>query len=190
MASTHELSLNASSPIKVPHCKRPTHRRPEANDVLKCRCGLPAEFIVDPPVPTMHRSVCRQVCLGKHLYHCKANFLHSLLISPEFTLYYQRNCDHDVWMKRSLTNTEKAIVICKLQASVNNLKSTALEQAVAIWELNEVNVRLRSDLTQSQRVSNVWMMTACVMTIMLAVSGWVYLAWRQLCPCHGFAWCK
>ena len=155
MAYTHELLSNASSPIKVPHCERPTHLLHEANDVIKCRCGLPAEFIVDPPVPKMCRSICHEVCPGKHSYHCKTNFLHSLLISPEFTLYYQRNCDHDVWMKRSLTNTKKAIVICKLQASVNKLKGTVLEKAIAIRELNEVNVRLTSDLTQSQRVSNV-----------------------------------
>jgi len=46
-----------------------------------------------------------------------------------------------------MTNIEKAIVICKLQASVNKLKGTILEKAVAIQELNKVNVRLTSDLT-------------------------------------------
>ena len=62
---------------------------------------------------------------------------------------------------------------CNMQVTtfVNKLKGTVLEKAVAIRELNEVNVRLTSDLTQSQRVSNVWMIIACVMTIMVAVSG-------------------
>ena len=123
MVYTHELSLDTSSLIKIPHCKRPTRRRPEANDVIKCRCGLPAEFIMNPPVPKMRRSVYHQVCPGKHSYHCKTNFLHSSLISPKFVLYYQRKCNHNVWMKRSLTNTEKTIVIYKLQASVNKLKA-------------------------------------------------------------------
>ena len=52
-------------------------------------------------------------------------------------------------MKRSMTNTEKAMVICKLQASVNKLKGTVLEKGVVIRELNEVNVRLAYELTQS-----------------------------------------
>ena len=79
-------------------------------------------------------------------------------------------------MKRSMTNTEKAMVICKLQASVNKLKGTVLEKGVVIRELNELNVRLASELTQSHRVTKVWMITVCVMTIMGAASGWVWLA--------------
>jgi len=75
-----------------------------------------------------------------------------------------------------MTNTEKAIVICKLQASINKLKGTVLEKGVVIRELNEVNVRLASDRTQSQRLTNVWMITASIITIMVAVSGLVYLA--------------
>ena len=63
----------------------------------------------------------------------------------------------------------------KLQASINKLKGTVLEKGVVIRELNEVNVRLASHLMQSQQLSNVWMITACVMTVMVAVSGWVYL---------------
>ena len=75
-----------------------------------------------------------------------------------------------------MANTEKAIVICKLQASINKLKETVLKKGVVIREMNEVNVRLASDLTQLQRLTNVWMITASVITIMVAVSGLVYLA--------------
>jgi len=75
-----------------------------------------------------------------------------------------------------MTNTEKAIFICKLQASSNKLKGSVLENGVVIRELQEVNVRLASHLLQSQRVSNVWMITGCVMTVMVGVTGWVYLA--------------
>ena len=79
-------------------------------------------------------------------------------------------------MKPSMTNTEKAIVIRKLQASVNKLKGTVLEKGVLIRELNAVNVRLASELTQSHRVTKVWMITAFAMIIMGAVSGCAWLA--------------
>jgi len=67
---------------------------------------------------------------------------------------------------------------CNMQVTsvCQQTQGTVLEKVVAIRELNEVNVRLTLDLTQSQRVSNVWMITACVITIMVEVSGWVYLA--------------
>ena len=90
-------------------------------------------------------------------------------------------------MKRSLTNPEKAIIICKLQASANKLKGPVLEKVVAIRELNKLNVRLRSDLNLSQRVSNVWMITTCVMTIMDAVNDECTLYEIEVYPLHGFS---
>jgi len=83
-------------------------------------------------------------------------------------LLYQRKCDHDVWMKRSLTNIERAITIASLQASVNKLKSALLVKSVAIRDLNDVNVELRSQLRVSHRGTTIWMSTACVITIMCA----------------------
>jgi len=78
-------------------------------------------------------------------------------------------------MKRSLTNTEKAIAISSLQASVNKLKSTLLEKSVAILELKEVNVELRPELHQSNQATTVWMSTACLLTIMFVFIASVYM---------------
>jgi len=78
-------------------------------------------------------------------------------------------------MKPSLTNTKKATAISSLQALVNKLKSTPLEKFVAIRELNDVNVELRSELHQSDQATIVWMSTACVMTIMFALIASVYM---------------
>jgi len=58
-------------------------------------------------------------------------------------------------MKVSLTNTEKAIAICNLQASVNKLKGIVLEKSVALRELKEANVRLTTDLYLSECVTKV-----------------------------------
>ena len=96
-------------------------------------------------------------------------------MSLNFVFYCQRKCDHDVWMKWSLTNTEKAIAISTLQASVNKLKSTLLEKSVAIRELNEVSVDLRSELHKSDRASRVWMSTTCLLTVMFAFIASVYM---------------
>jgi len=78
-------------------------------------------------------------------------------------------------MKQSLTNSEKAIAICTLQASVNKLKCTLLENSVAIWELKEVNVDLTTELCKSDQASRVWMGTACLLTVMFAFIASVYM---------------
>jgi len=97
------------------------------------------------------------------------------LMSLNFVLYCQRKCDHDVWMKRSLTNTEKAIAIFTLRASLNKLKGTLLEKSVALRELNEVNLGLTVQLQNSDRATRVWMSTAAVLTIILAFIASVYM---------------
>jgi len=79
-------------------------------------------------------------------------------------------------MKRSLTNTEKAIAISSLHASISKRKSTLLEKSVAIRELNEVNVELRSELHKSDQATRVWMSTACLLTIMFAFIASVYMS--------------
>ena len=66
MAVSNEFSSDASSPVKPTHDRRLPHPRRKLNPVIKCKCGVPADFIVDPPVPHMRRSVCHEVCHGKH----------------------------------------------------------------------------------------------------------------------------
>jgi len=66
MAVPKELSSDASSPVKVPRGRPPPHHHRKPNHVIHCNCGVPADFIVDPPVPGMRRSVCHEVCHGKH----------------------------------------------------------------------------------------------------------------------------
>ena len=96
-------------------------------------------------------------------------------MSLNFVLYCQRKCDHDVWMKRSLTSTEKAIAMTTLRASPNKLKGTLLEKTVALQQLNEVNLGLRVQLHNSDRATRVWMSTAALLTIILAFIASVYM---------------
>ena len=77
------------------------------------------------------------------------------LMSLEFPFYLQRKCDHDVWMKQSLTNTEKASAICNVQAFVNKLKGTVLEKLAALRELKQANVRLTTNFHLSEGVMKV-----------------------------------
>jgi len=79
-------------------------------------------------------------------------------------------------MKRSLTNTQKAIAICNLQAFINKLKGTMLEKSVALCELKEANIRLTTDFHLPEHMTKVWMITSYVMTIMLALVATIYMA--------------
>ncbi|KAJ8443354.1 hypothetical protein Cgig2_015835 [Carnegiea gigantea] len=93
------LASDASSPLQGPHVG------PRGKVIcgtvfpIVWECGKPAEIVVDPHVPCMRRVVCQQ-----------------------------RMCGHDVWLKRSRTRHDKAIIIRRLQASVNKLKATLLEK--------------------------------------------------------------
>ena len=59
-----QVSSDASSPVTAPHIHRPSHNH-ICNDVgIVCECGEPAEYVVDPDLGSMRRTVCREVYHG------------------------------------------------------------------------------------------------------------------------------
>ncbi|KAJ8423550.1 hypothetical protein Cgig2_007081 [Carnegiea gigantea] len=54
----------------------------------------------------------------------------------------KRMCVHDVRLKRSPMRHDKAIIIRRLQASVNKLKATLLEKGHAVRALHDANTKL------------------------------------------------
>jgi len=59
---------------------------PKPMTLLNVAAGSPADFIMDPLVPNLRRSVCQEVCPGKHYYHCKKHFPSLVTYVPEICI--------------------------------------------------------------------------------------------------------
>ena len=70
-------------------------------------------------------------------------------------------------MKRCWMRAEKASIIHKLQATVNNLKGTLLERGHEVRASEECNYLLTQALTCAQRRTTAWMITPAVSVLML-----------------------
>ncbi|KAJ8422967.1 hypothetical protein Cgig2_002716 [Carnegiea gigantea] len=81
------LASDASSPLQAPHVGPRIEGIWGTVVPIICNCGTPAEMVVDPHVPHIRRSVCRQ-----------------------------RMSAHDILLKHSPMRHDKAITIRRLQA--------------------------------------------------------------------------
>ncbi|KAJ8445911.1 hypothetical protein Cgig2_009840 [Carnegiea gigantea] len=78
-----------------------------------------------------------------------------------------RMCGHDVWLKRSQRRHDKAIIIQRLQASVNKLKATLLEKRHAVRASEETNTKLAVAVSCAQRRCKAWMITTAMTLLTL-----------------------
>ncbi|KAJ8429659.1 hypothetical protein Cgig2_001655 [Carnegiea gigantea] len=74
------------------------------------------------------------------------NYRRRCLVCP-----LERMCGHDIWLKRSRTRHDKAIIIRRLQVSVNKLKATLLEKGHAVRVSEETNTKLAVAVSCAQR---------------------------------------
>ncbi|KAJ8432927.1 hypothetical protein Cgig2_023057 [Carnegiea gigantea] len=80
-----------------------------------------------------------------------------MISSKKIEQWIGRMYGHDVWLKLSWTRHDKAIIIGRLQASVNNLNSTLLEKEHAVKATEETNTKLTFAVSCAQRHSRAWM---------------------------------
>ncbi|KAJ8428045.1 hypothetical protein Cgig2_007622 [Carnegiea gigantea] len=126
--------------------------------------------VVDPDYPKQARDIIDQLTEKlrevRELVHTKRND-HHFIQEEDRAMDWKRMCGHDVWSKHSRTRHDKAIIIRRLQASINKLKATLLEKGHAVRASEETNTKLTVAVSCAQRRCKAWMITTAITLLTL-----------------------
>ncbi|KAJ8429660.1 hypothetical protein Cgig2_001656 [Carnegiea gigantea] len=139
---------------------------------VNCNSFIVDPFIFEPLVvfynsSSTNESVCQYLAVVDPDYPKQARDIIDQLTDELREVRDLRIGGHDFWLKRSQIRHDKAIIIRRLQASVNKLKTTLLEKGHTVRASEETNMKLAVAMLCAQRRCKAWMITWAITLLIL-----------------------